>query len=838
MIVTTNPNVTHVIGKGPDASCQFAIKPGSINNHSVDDIYKYYHAYYFYVMNKFAILLLAVLLIVVPVCATPTITGGYPVNASSATSGGGAMINSSYQLVADMIDYYLRDTTRSLTGISIFRDVNDETLSIYGGTVAPPMGGHIQLYGGDNVAMDGGMAFRVGDAIGNGISVMWIEGRTDTPFLSLVNHQIKDLADPTADQDAVTVAYYNAHMAGGGAASDGWNISYYLLTGIRPLTGAMNANWWNLTNITTVAPGDAVNLSYLQTHIINNGSFVLVWNDSYFLTDGSRIMRGRFDAGQYNLSNITTVSQMDAVNVSYMQQSLSGLIDTDSTVTFNVTADEQLYKGQAVYISGATGINIRVSKADPTDSAKCRVVGLVTTDLALNEKGYVRRSGMLFDVDTRNTNAYINPYGEAWAAGDLLFAEKGGKMSKYRNASGRTVKAAYVTRNGNINGNLLAYPFENPVWATAASGENVTLRLGDISGQNKVMIRDYYNREVANISSLGNPVFNWSGGYGAINFSYLTVVSATNPNWDAKGYNITNVNLTPSAGTDAATKNYVDIQKANDTAYATSASVSAGIATAEAYSDSNSSRTSSVTMSRFFLANETVFSAVTTTSIYPLGHVLNTTTVLIDVICIGGGGGSGGVTGVAAQTAGSGGGGAGGYAEAWYYVTPSSRVWIGAGGGGVGGAAGNTNGADGKPSNLTVPGGTKWINCSGGAGGTGMASGTTFAGAAGGIGGGTVVMGAIGPQWINYGMNQTGMNGYRLVTLASIPGFGGSTTLGDGAIPPTTAGSGTTCPPGGYGGGAAGALSTAAVNQAGGAGCPGAIILREYASGWPAGGAK
>jgi uncharacterized membrane protein len=301
--------------------------------------------------------------------------------------------------------------------------------------------------------------------------------------------------------------------------------------------------------------------------------------------------------------------------------------------------------------------------------------------------------------------------------------------------------------------------------------------------------------------------------------NYMTVVSATNPNWDAKGYNITNVNLTPSSGTDAATKNYVDIQKANDT------SVDAKDATVTAYTDSNKTRWGSATLNHFFMSNETVFSNV----VYPLNHVLNSTTVMIDVICIGGGGGSGGVTGVASQTAGSGGGGAGGYAEAWFSVVPSTTVWIGVGGGGVGGAAGNNNGLAGKPSNLTVPGGTKWINCSGGLGGTGQAAGTTFAGAAGGIGGGTVVMGAVSPQWINYGMNQTGMNGYRLSATAAIPGSGGSTTLGDGAIPPTAAGAGTACPPGGYGGGAAGALSTAAVNQAGGAGCPGVIILREYA---------
>ncbi len=46
------------------------------------------------------------------------------------------------------VSYYLRDTSRSLTGGYVTRDVNDETLSIYGGTVTPPYGAHLQLYGG------------------------------------------------------------------------------------------------------------------------------------------------------------------------------------------------------------------------------------------------------------------------------------------------------------------------------------------------------------------------------------------------------------------------------------------------------------------------------------------------------------------------------------------------------------------------------------------------------------------------------------------------------------------------------------------------------------------
>jgi hypothetical protein len=49
------------------------------------------------------------------------------------------------------------------------------------------------------------------------------------------------------------------------------------------------------------------------------------------------------------------------------------------------------------------------------------------------------------------------------------------------------------------------------------------------------------------------------------NGTFLKVVSATNPNWDARGYNLTNLNLTPTSGTDAATMNFVLIKVGNVT---------------------------------------------------------------------------------------------------------------------------------------------------------------------------------------------------------------------------------------------------------------------------------
>ena len=330
----------------------------------------------------------------------------------------------------------------------------------------------------------------------------------------------------------------------GDAGDVSWNLSYYLRDNSRTLTSEKvrrdvdndlltfyggNAIAGGTGGILSLFGKDTVNPFAIEMGVGNGGV------GNVRVTGWVGGANPRMDMNGYNITGIGTItSPSDAVNLSYLQDSMSGIIDSDSTVTFNVSADEVLKKGQSVYISGATGINIRVARADPTDPAKCRVVGLVTTDLELNAKGSVRRSGMLFNVDTRATNLNINPYGQSWIAGDLLFAEKGGGMSKVRNASGRTVKTAYVTRDGNINGNLLAYPFENPVWSTAASGENVVLRLGDTIGATNVSIRNYTNVNVASIDSLGNASFRYinnvisgSSGSDVVNKSYVDSVNTS-----------------------------------------------------------------------------------------------------------------------------------------------------------------------------------------------------------------------------------------------------------------------------------------------------------------------
>jgi len=176
-----------------------------------------------------------------------------------------------------------------------------------------------------------------------------------------------------------------------------------------------------------------------------------------------------------------------------------------------------LYKGQAVYISGASGGTPTVDKADNLITAQTRVVGLIQNDVAANTNVNFVRVGELASVDTRGTNTNLNN-GETWLAGDLLFSTDTGRLTKYRPTSGRSVKAGFSMTGSNEFDTILAYPFENPVWVTAASNEGIVLRLGDNTGATNISIRDYANNQVAWIDSDGNSSLSGSN----YNASYWT----------------------------------------------------------------------------------------------------------------------------------------------------------------------------------------------------------------------------------------------------------------------------------------------------------------------------
>jgi hypothetical protein len=185
--------------------------------------------------------------------------------------------------------------------------------------------------------------------------------------------------------------------------------------------------------------------------------------------------------------------------------------------------------------------------------------------------------------------------------------------------------------------------------------------------------------------------------------------------------------------------------------------------------------------------------------------------------CWGGGGGGGGAQQNGVTFTGGAGGGAGGYSRVTAIsgaVLPSQTVTIGAAG-----AASPLGASPGGNGGITSVGSLCIAN--GGTGGDGANPGANSNGGAGGTPG----TGDIAA----YGMN--GDNGYSTATTATItaiPGNGGSTLVGAGGLgaqSPNTSGGGAL----GFGSGAGGAQAQT-IQQSGGAGAPGYVIITEYIS--------
>lgn len=176
---------------------------------------------------------------------------------------------------------------------------------------------------------------------------------------------------------------------------------------------------------------------------------------------------------------------------------------TNGGVLIQSKAKVTLAKGQPVFITPGNAAVPDVDLCDNTSTTKSRVYGIATTGISAGNTGYIQRSGILTNVDTRTSNTTLNPNAETWLEGDLLFATTNGGLTKVRPTSGRSVKVGYSVKGSNNTDSIVLHPMENPVWLTAAASENVVLRLGDNAGTNKVSIRDYANNEVASINSDG-----------------------------------------------------------------------------------------------------------------------------------------------------------------------------------------------------------------------------------------------------------------------------------------------------------------------------------------------
>lgn len=115
---------------------------------------------------------------------------------------------------------------------------------------------------------------------------------------------------------------------------------------------------------------------------------------------------------------------------------------------YYVKAEVALTKGQAVYVSGANGTNMLVSKAgNGSEATASKTLGLIAQDLAVNGIGFVIADGLLAGLDTSTATAG-DP---VWLGtnGNLLF----GLVNK-PTAPDHMVYLGVVTRVHAVNGEI------------------------------------------------------------------------------------------------------------------------------------------------------------------------------------------------------------------------------------------------------------------------------------------------------------------------------------------------------------------------------------------------
>ena len=181
-------------------------------------------------------------------------------------------------------------------------------------------------------------------------------------------------------------------------------------------------------------------------------------------------------------------------------------IDADTLIAdvkeANVSA---VTKGQMCAIVGSSGNKFEVQLCDCDNASLIRALGFVVADTAQNGVGQVVHKGLLTNVDTQIGNTDVNPNGETWAAGDMLFVSNTpGGLTNVRPSVGRCIKAGRTLKGNSASDTLLAIVHTNDISACAAAGEDLCNRMGDNDGVNKCTFKDYANNEVAAFDSNGN----------------------------------------------------------------------------------------------------------------------------------------------------------------------------------------------------------------------------------------------------------------------------------------------------------------------------------------------
>lgn len=242
----------------------------------------------------------------------------------------------------DSSQFYLLNTTRSLTGQEIYRNTTNSNLNLFGGTNVAGAGGIVSVQGSD-LSSDS-IVFYVPDMTKTAnLIVAKFVGITSTPYLHMNSRQIKSLADPTDAQDAATMAHVtsvnnsqtlNTSLA---IVASNWSMRYYvdsrtsdilnylLLNGTRAMTGNLSMGTNYITGLQDPSIGtDAATKNYVDTHggISDHGLLSNLSGDGhlqYLLIAGTRAMTGNLSMGSNYITGLILPSVgTDAANKLYV----------------------------------------------------------------------------------------------------------------------------------------------------------------------------------------------------------------------------------------------------------------------------------------------------------------------------------------------------------------------------------------------------------------------------------------------------------------------------------------------------------------------------------------
>lgn len=184
------------------------------------------------------------------------------------------------------------------------------------------------------------------------------------------------------------------------------NFLYIIRVSSKPISGNIEVELVGFST-SALAPVDYIDFNTAVTLSVSEGR--LIWNA---------------DDGTLNLG-----MPGGSVNLQIGQEILLRATNTEGS---------QLVNGTPVYVSGATGANIEIQKADASEQDNNRkTLAVVTEDIDDNQKGYATTFGFVRDVDTSGCNE-----------GDEIFVAVGGGFTSTRPAlPNGVVRVGYCVRS-------------------------------------------------------------------------------------------------------------------------------------------------------------------------------------------------------------------------------------------------------------------------------------------------------------------------------------------------------------------------------------------------------